>query len=111
MVVPPYLQACQEVCLIHFIQNMVWCLDQSPDFCALGTRSRCHPHGVPPLVARRVVARQLYGPDAKRRRRPFLEAGFSMSIATTNPTTGEVLKRFDALTDLQIDAKIKTASE
>jgi len=34
-----------------------------------------------------------------------------MAIATTNPTTGEVLRRFAALTDLQIDAKIKTASE
>jgi succinate-semialdehyde dehydrogenase/glutarate-semialdehyde dehydrogenase len=42
---------------------------------------------------------------------PFSEARFSMAIATTNPTTGEILKRFDALTDLQIDAKIRTASE
>jgi succinate-semialdehyde dehydrogenase/glutarate-semialdehyde dehydrogenase len=48
---------------------------------------------------------------AKRRGRPFLELLFSMAIATTNPTTGEVLRRFDALTDLQIDTKIKTASE
>src|SRR5271163_1241843 len=34
-----------------------------------------------------------------------------MAIATTNPATGEVLKKFDALTDSQVDAKIKIAAE
>jgi succinate-semialdehyde dehydrogenase/glutarate-semialdehyde dehydrogenase len=33
-----------------------------------------------------------------------------MAIATTNPATGEVLKKFDALTDSQVDAKIKIAA-
>ena len=33
-----------------------------------------------------------------------------MAIATINPATGEVVKRFDALTDAQVDDKITTAS-
>jgi len=32
-----------------------------------------------------------------------------MAIATINPATGEVVKRFDALTDAQVDDKITTA--
>ncbi len=33
-----------------------------------------------------------------------------MAIATINPATGEVVKRFDALTDVQVDDKITTAA-
>jgi len=33
-----------------------------------------------------------------------------MAIATINPATGEVVKRFDALTDAQVDDKITTAA-
>jgi len=33
-----------------------------------------------------------------------------MAIATINPSTGEVVKRFDALTDVQVDDKITTAA-
>ena len=34
-----------------------------------------------------------------------------MAISTTNPATGEVLKTFEALSDAQVDAKIKLAVE
>lgn len=34
-----------------------------------------------------------------------------MAIATTNPATGEVLKKFEALTDCQVNGKIKVAAE
>jgi succinate-semialdehyde dehydrogenase/glutarate-semialdehyde dehydrogenase len=34
-----------------------------------------------------------------------------MAIATINPATGELLKKFDALTDSQVDEKIKRAAE
>jgi succinate-semialdehyde dehydrogenase / glutarate-semialdehyde dehydrogenase len=34
-----------------------------------------------------------------------------MAIATINPATGEVVKRFDALTDAQVDEKIAKASK
>src|SRR5208337_4016069 len=34
----------------------------------------------------------------------------AMAIATINPATGEVVKRFDALTDAQVDDKITTAA-
>jgi succinate-semialdehyde dehydrogenase / glutarate-semialdehyde dehydrogenase len=34
-----------------------------------------------------------------------------MAIATTNPATGEVVKKFDALTDAQVDEKISKAAK
>jgi len=34
-----------------------------------------------------------------------------MAIATINPATGEVVKKFDALTDVQVDEKISKASK
>ncbi len=34
-----------------------------------------------------------------------------MAIATINPATGETIKKFDALTDAQVDQKIKRATE
>ena len=34
-----------------------------------------------------------------------------MAIATINPTTGETIKTFEALTDAQVDQKIQRASE
>lgn len=34
-----------------------------------------------------------------------------MAIATINPATGEVLKKFDALTDAQVDEKIAKAAK
>lgn len=34
-----------------------------------------------------------------------------MEIATINPATGKLLKAFDALSDSQVDAKIRLAAE
>ena len=34
-----------------------------------------------------------------------------MAIATINPATGEVVKKFDALTDAEVDEKIAKAAE
>ena len=34
-----------------------------------------------------------------------------MPIATINPATGQLLKSFDALSDAQIEAKVKLAAE
>ena len=34
-----------------------------------------------------------------------------MAIATINPATGETVKKFDALTDAQVDEKIQRATE
>ena len=33
-----------------------------------------------------------------------------MAIATTNPTTGEVVKTFDALTEQELDARLERAA-
>ena len=34
-----------------------------------------------------------------------------MAIATINPATGETIKKFEALTDAQVDQKIQRATE
>src|SRR5436305_8576226 len=36
---------------------------------------------------------------------------FSMAIVSANPTTGEVLRRFDALSDAEIDRKLQLAAD
>ncbi len=38
-------------------------------------------------------------------------ANHIMAIATINPATGQTIKRFEALTDAQVDQKIQRATE